>query len=185
MEDKNTQYVKEQLAAGKLPTEIVGQLTAAGWQETQAVGLVQQVSGVQLATASPGGYSKPPIILQVLFALYIFVGFIGLIAVISGVNALMKSNELGGLGTLAGIVATSVGVVLLLAFFMVYKMRSGSLLALKIYTILAVLTAAGSFYDLADSNAIETDPTGLIIAQAVLPILIAVYLWVRHRAYFR
>lgn len=189
--DESTQYIKNQLAAGVLPTQIVQNLVQAGWQEPQAIVAVQQVSGVQLAVAAgPGGYTKPPIILQILYGLSFIALFFGILLVGFGFM-ILRSNSSEFAGTIASF-QVLLGLYFLSVFWLFRKMRNGSLFALKIYSGLTlfgiILTAATYFYvsnkPILSAGILPTEIAD-IFTQNILPILITVYLWTRHRAYFR
>lgn len=186
MDDNTKNYIQAQLDSGQLPTQIVEGLVASGWQEAQATMAVQQVSGVTLATTGGfNGYTKPPIILQILFALSILGLLFGIFYGVVAVSIFASDSELvldEYKNVFAGITAM-VSVILIAGFFLVKSMRAGSLSALKIYTGLVllglVLNIAG--LALAENSDESTGP----VASSVILSLIILYIWKRHRLYFR
>lgn len=200
MEDQGTQYVRGQLQMGALPTQIVQNLVNSGWNQTQAIQLVQHVSGVQIAlNAAPGGYAKPPLILQIMYGLSFFLLLFGILAGVGAVTS-FTNRHVERLGessttTLLNLFAFLLSAVLIAYFFVIREMRNGKLGALKIYSGLLVLSLVASFtvaiYSDKRSALLGNSASNIAtiltttIAKNAIPALLCLYIWKKHRAYFR
>ncbi len=185
MEDENTKYIRAQIEAGVLPTDVVSKLVQAGWDQIQATQLVQNVSGVQLAVAPPPGvYLKPPIILRIM---YIFSFFYLILAIFLAVIAVSALNSAGEVPEFFPYLLLLIAAVLFALFIFIRKLKSGSLLALKIYTALTIISIVVPFiaYSTYTDTSTVAESLGNAVAPNVIPLIIVLYLWIKHRRYFR